>query len=110
MNAQEWLDHILDTHNAMTSGKYEECVTADSGFEIFNQEGVKIAKMTTPYDKYKRASNAYGFVCEHNAVPRLVEMLRFAAGIIEAQATINNGGDPVSDALQELYNMTEPKQ
>ena len=40
MTAQEWLEHVQNAHDDMTSGKYEEGVTDNGGFEIFNQDGV----------------------------------------------------------------------
>lgn len=102
MTAQEWLEHVQNAHDDMTSGKYEEGVTDNGGFEIFNQDGVKIAKMTTPYDRYQRASNLYGFVCEHNAVPRLIDMIEYLAGRLCDE---DHGDNDFDGKIQDAFEM-----
>ena len=102
MTAQEWLEHVQNAHDDMTSGKYEEGVTDNGGFEIFNQDGVKIAKMTTPYDRYQRESNLYGFVCEHNAVPRLIDMIEYLAGRLCDE---DHGDNDFDGKIQDAFEM-----
>ena len=102
MTAQEWLEHVQNALDDMTSGKYEEGVTDNGGFEIFNQDGVKIAKMTTPYDRYQRESNLYGFVCEHNAVPRLIDMIEYLAGRLCDE---DHGDNDFDGKIQDAFEM-----
>lgn len=115
MNAQEWLNELLRLSEAAIMPPYylrkkrflgedeEEYYITDKEERII----CRMKYMSTEPD------NAAYIVAACNAVPRLVEMLRIAVSLIEAQnAQRARKGEriPVSDVMQLLFTLTEPKE
>lgn len=115
MNAQDWIDELERLHNKAIMPPYylrkklffgedeEEYYITDKEERII----CRMKYMSTEPD------NAAYIVAACNAVPRLVEMLRLAVSIIEAQkAQRVSGGemDIKCDTMQHLFDMTEPKE
>lgn len=114
MTAQEWLDELERLRKAATPGPWEAW-RYNAGFvristcplDPDDDEVIKIADSPDI-----TASDAAYIVAACNAVPMLVEMLRIAVSLIEAQnAQRARKGEriPVSDVMQLLFTMTEPK-
>lgn len=113
--AQEWLDELERLRKAATPGLWEAW-KYNAGFvristcplDPDDDETIKVADSPDI-----TASNAAYIVAACNAVPMLVEMLRIAVSLIEAQnAQRARKGEriPVSDVMQLLFTMTEPKE
>jgi hypothetical protein len=112
MKAQEWLDELEQLREAATPGPWKHNIEPrrdGMGFIWpFSSIESEDANVT---DSITRADAAY-IVAACNAVPMLVEMLRIAVSLIEAQnAQRARKGEriPVSDVMQLLFTMTEPK-
>ena len=112
IKAQEWLDELEQLREAATPGPWKHNIEPrrdGMGFIWpFSSIESEDANVT---DSITRADAAY-IVAACNAVPMLVEMLRIAVSLIEAQnAQRARKGEriPVSDVMQLLFTMTEPK-
>ena len=114
MTAQEWLDELERLREAATPGPWEAW-RYNAGFvristcplDPDDDEVIKVADSPDI-----TVSDAAYIVAACNAVPMLVEMLRIAVSLIEAQnAQRARKGEriPVSDVMQLLFTMTEPK-
>ena len=114
MTAQEWIDELERLREAAIMPPYylrkklffgedeEEYYITDKEERII----CRMKYMSTEPD------NAAYIVAACNAVPRLVEMLRIAVSLIEAQnAQRARKGEriPDIDVMQLLFTMTEPK-
>lgn len=124
MNAQEWLDDLEAKAKAATPGPWEQRVVPDEIVKGLYHDAVyqddTFVAQTCWYkaDRYecvkdKADANAVYISAACNAVPRLVEMLRIAVCMIEAQnAQRARKGERilVSDVMQLLFTMTEPKE
>ena len=113
MTAQEWLDELERLREAATPGPWKhniEPLRDGMGFIWpFSSIESEDANVT---DSITRADAAY-IVAACNAVPMLVEMLRIAVSLIEAQnAQRARKGEriPDIDVMQLLFTMTEPKE
>jgi hypothetical protein len=115
MTAQEWIDELERLREAAIMPPYylrkklffgedeEEYYITDKEERII----CRMKYMSTEPD------NAAYIVAACNAVPRLVEMLRIAVSLIEAQnAQRARKGEriPDIDVMQLLFTMTEPKE
>lgn len=112
MTAQEWLDELERLREAATPGPWKHNIEPrrdGMGFIWpFSSIESEDANVT---DSITRADAAY-IVAACNAVPRLVEMLRIAVSLIEAQnAQRARKGEkiPVGDVMQLLFTLVEPK-
>ena len=114
MTAKEWIDELERLRKAAIMPPYylrkklffgedeEEYYITDKEERII----CRMKYMSTEPD------NAAYIVAACNSVPMLVEMLRIAVSLIEAQnAQRARKGEriPVSDVMQLLFTMTEPK-
>lgn len=113
MTAQEWLDELERLREAATPGPWKHNIEPrrdGMGFIWpFSSIESEDANVT---DSITRADAAY-IVAACNAVPMLVEMLRIAVSLIEAQnAQRARKGEkmPEGDVMQLLFTMTEPKE
>lgn len=113
MTAQEWLDELERLREAATPGPWKHNIEPrrdGMGFIWpFSSIESEDANVT---DSITRADAAY-IVAACNAVPRLVEMLRIAVSLIEAQnAQRARKGErmPEGDVMQLLFTITEPKE
>ena len=113
MTAQEWLDELERLRKAATPSPWKHNIEPrrdGMGFIWpFSSIESEDANVT---DSITRADATY-IVAACNAVPMLVEMLRIAVSLIEAQnAQRARKGEriPVSDVMQLLFTMTEPKE
>lgn len=124
MTAQEWLDELERLRKAATPGPWEAW-QYNAAFLGKGGQGIVTRISTCPLDPDDdevikiadspdiTASDAAYIVAACNAVPMLVEMLRIAVSLIEAQnAQRARKGEriPVSDVMQLLFTMTEPKE
>ncbi|MFQ9367257.1 MAG: hypothetical protein ACLR2P_17340 [Bilophila wadsworthia] len=101
MTAQEWLDELERLRKAATPGPWKH-----DKWIIKSLEARKIAQTIN-------LGNSAYIVAACNAVPMLVEMLRIAVSLIEAQnAQRARKGEkmPEGDVMQLLFTMTEPKE
>lgn len=113
MTAQEWLDELQAKAKAATPGPWKHNIEPrrdGMGFIWpFSSIESEDANVT---DSITRADAAY-IVAACNAVPMLVEMLRIAVSLIEAQnAQRARKGEriPEGDVMQLLFTITEPKE
>lgn len=113
MTAQEWFDELERLSEAATPGPWKHNIEPrrdGMGFIWpFSSIESEDANVT---DSITRADAAY-IVAACNAVPRLVEMLRIAVSLIEAQnAQRARKGEriPEGDVMQLLFTITEPKE
>lgn len=113
MTAQEWLNELSRLSEAATPGPWKHNIEPrrdGMGFIWpFSSIESEDANVT---DSITRADAAY-IVAACNAVPMLVEMLRIAVSLIEAQnAQRARKGEriPDIDVMQLLFTMTEPKE
>ena len=107
MTAQEWLDELERLREAATPGPWKHNIEPrrdGMGFIWpFSSIESEDANVT---DSITRADAAY-IVAACNAVPSLVEMLRIAVSLIEAQ---NAQRARKGDVMQLLFTITEPKE
>lgn len=113
MTAQEWLDELERLRKAATPGPWKHNIEPrrdGMGFIWpFSSIESEDANVT---DSITRADAAY-IVAACNAVPRMVEMLRIAVSLIEAQnAQRARKGEkmPEGDVMQLIFTLTEPKE
>ena len=113
MTAQEWLNELSRLSEAATPGPWKHNIEPrrdGMGFIWpFSSIESEDANVT---DSITRADAAY-IVAACNAVPMLVEMLRIAVSLIEAQnAQRARKGEriPDIDVMQLLFTKTEPKK
>lgn len=115
MTAQEWLEELERLRKAATPGPWEAW-RYNAGFvristcplDPDDDEVIKVADSPDI-----TASDAAYIVAACNAVPMLVEMLRIAVSLIEAQnAQRARKGEkmPEGDVMQLLFTMTEPEE
>lgn len=126
MTAQEWLDELLRLNNEAILGPWEAWQ-----YNEFLGKGVQgiVTRISTrpldPDDEIIKvadslditASDAAYIVAACNAVPRLVEMVKLAASLLECpyddEKCYYDDDDTVSCAhckAQRLYDLTEPKE
>lgn len=101
MTAQEWLDELERLRKAAVPGPWKH-----DKWLIKSLEARKIAQTIN-------LDNAAYIVAACNAVPMLVEMLRIAVSLIEAQnAQRARKGEriPDGDVMQLIFTLTEPKE
>lgn len=124
MTAQEWLDELERLRKAATPGPWEQRVVPDEIVKGLYHDAVyqddTFVAQTCWYkaDRYecvknKADANAVYISSACNAVPRLVEMLRIAVSLIEAQnAQRARKGEkmPEGDVMQLIFTLTEPKE
>ena len=115
MTAQNWLDELERLRKAATPGPWEAW-RYNAGFvristcplDPDDDEVIKVADSPDI-----TASDAAYIVAACNAVPMLVEMLRIAVSLIEAQnAQRARKGEkmPEGDVMQLILTLTEPKE
>lgn len=115
MTAQNWLDELERLRKAATPGPWEAW-RYNAGFvristcplDPDDDEVIKVADSPDI-----TASDAAYIVAACNAVPMLVEMLRIAVSLIEAQnAQRARKGEkmPEGDVMQLIFTLTEPKE
>lgn len=126
MTAQEWLEELERLRKTATPGpwicKEGEGVDKDDVFITAEErEGmIDIAKiergspnagMDEPFQSEQTANAAY-IVAACNAVPRLVEMVKYLSE--EASGEVSCSGEWVirtsEEVLQDAYQATEPKE
>lgn len=112
MTAQEWLNELSRLSEAATPGPWNAWSWSSHIYTI-NKRPVDPDDERIGIAENLRKNDAAYIVSACNAVPRLVEMLRIAVSLIEAQnAQRARKGEriPVSDVMQLLFTMTEPKE
>lgn len=128
MTAQEWLDELERLRKAATPGPWickegegfdedDACITAEEREGMIDiakiERGSPNAGMDEPFQSEQTANAAY-IVAACNAVPMLVEMVKYLSK--EASGTIlNANGELVEertpDNMSEMaYKATEPKE
>lgn len=126
MTAQEWLDELERLVNMATPGPWayeQHGDTNECGVGVILDNNNRqiaggnsdptlfVAESIAP--EVNSVMNAAYIVAACNAVPMLVEMLRIAVSLIEAQnAQRARKGEriPDIDVMQLLFTMTEPKE
>ena len=112
MTAQEWLDELERLRKAATPGPWKHNIEPrrdGMGFIWpFSSIESEDANVT---DSITRADAAY-IVAACNAVPRLVEMVKYLSE--EASGEVSCSGEWViraaEEVLQDAYQATEPKE
>lgn len=117
MTAQEWLDELEQLRKAATPGPWKHNIEPRRDgmgfiwpFSSIESEDAKAIEdeEENVTDSITRADAAY-IVAACNAMPRLVEMLRIAVSLIEAQnAQRARKGEriPEGDVMQLLFTLT----
>lgn len=123
MTAQEYLDELERLRKAAAPGPWEAW-RYNAAFLGKGGQGIVTRISTRPLDPDDEvikvadspditASDAAYIVAACNAVPMLVEMLRIAVSLIEAQnAQRARKGEriPEGDVMQLLFTITEPEE
>ena len=103
MTAQEWLDELERLRKAATPGPWDVSQKYDNyGDSVCDTQ-----------QTHNSQNNLAYIVAACNAVPRMVEMLRIAVSLIEAQnAQRARKGEkmPEGDVMQLIFTLTEPKE
>ena len=126
MTAQEWLDELERLRKAATPGPWickegegfdedDACITAEEREGMIDiakiERGSPNAGMDEPFQSEQTANAAY-IVAACNAVPMLVEMVKFLSE--EASGDAGYLSDDIiwtpEEKLQEAYQATEPKE
>lgn len=112
MTAQEWLNELSRLSEAATPGPWNAWSWSSHIYTI-NKRPVDPDDERIGIAENLRKNDAAYIVSACNAVPRLVEMLRIAVSLVEAQnAQRARKGEkmPEGDVMQLLFTMTEPKE
>lgn len=107
MTAQEWLDELERLRKAATPGPWD---VSQKNSTVYDNYGDSVCDTQQTHNSQ---NNLAYIVAACNAVPRMVEMLRIAVSLIEAQnAQRARKGEkmPEGDVMQLLFTMTEPKE
>lgn len=120
MTAKEWIDELERLRKAATPGPWHAVhdIRGDIAPFLEGATGWVFGEGFGPEGRdsyYVRPSfeDLEYIVAACNAVPRLVEMLRIAVSLIEAQnAQIARKGEkmPEGDVMQLIFTLTEPKE
>ena len=120
MTAQEWLDELEQLRKAATPGPWSKSEQGTNETYHHRIERYYGGKEVPVHIAYVFLPNVFGnlhdaayIVSACNAVPMLVEMLRIAVSLSEAQnAQRARKGEriPDIDVMQLLFTMTEPKE
>lgn len=120
MTAQEWLDELQAKAKTATPRPWSKSEQGTNETYHHRIERYYGGKEVPEHIAYVFLPNVFGnlhdvayIVAACNAVPRLVEMLRIAVSLIEAQnAQRARKGEriPEGDVMQLLFTMTEPKE
>ena len=126
MTAQKWLEELERLVNMATPGPWayeQHGDTSECGVGVILDDNNKqISGLNTDTTVFvadaiapevASSTDAAYIVAACNAVPRLVEMLRIAVSLIEAQnAQRARKGEriPEGDVMQLLFTITEPKE
>ena len=120
MTAQEWLDELSRLSEAATPGPWSKSEQGTNETYRHRIERYYGGKEVPEHIAYVFLPNVFGnlhdaayIVAACNAVPRLVEMLRIAVSLIEAQnAQRARKGEriPEGDVMQLLFTITEPEE
>lgn len=126
MTAQKWLEELERLVNMATPGPWayeQHGDTSECGVGVILDDNNKqisglntdttlfVADVIAP--EVASSTDAAYIVAACNAVPMLVEMLRIAVSLIEAQnAQRARKGEkmPEGDVMQLLFTMTEPEE
>lgn len=112
MTAQEWLNELSRLSEAATPGPWNAWSWSSHIYTI-NKRPVDPDDERIGIAENLRKNDAAYIVSACNAVPRLVEMLRLAVSLVEAQnAQRARKGEriPEGDVMQLLFTITEPKE
>lgn len=112
MTAQEWLNELSRLSEAATPGPWNAWSWSSHIYTI-NKRPVDPDDERIGIAENLRKNDAAYIVSACNAVPRLVEMLRIAVSLVEAQnAQRARKGEriPEGDVMQLLFTITEPKE
>lgn len=107
MTAQEWLDELERLRKAATPGPWD---VSQKNSTVYDNYGDSVCDTQQTHNSQ---NNLAYIVAACNAVPRLVEMLRIAVSLIEAQNAqrARNGEKmPEGDVMQLIFTLTEPKE
>lgn len=107
MTAQEWLDELERLRKAATPGPWDVSQKNSTGYDNYGDS------VCDTQQTHNSQNNLAYIVAACNAVPRLVEMLRIAVSLIEAQnAQRARKGEkmPEGDVMQLIFTLTEPKE
>lgn len=126
MTAQEWLDELQAKAKAATPGPWickegegldedDACITAEEREGMIDiakiERGNPNAGMDEPFQS-EQTANAVYIVAACNAVPMLVEMVKYLSE--EASGEVSCSGEWVirtsEEVLQDAYQATEPKE
>lgn len=120
MTAQEWLDELEQLRKAATPGPWSKSEQGTNETYHHRIERYYGGKEVPEHIAYVFLPNVFGnlhdaayIVAACNAVPSLVEMLRIAVSLIEAQnAQRARKGErmPEGDVMQLIFTLTEPKE
>lgn len=120
MTAQEWLDELERLRKAATPGPWSKSEQGTNETYHHRIERYYGGKVVPEHIAYVFLPNVFGklhdaayIVAACNAVPRMVEMLRIAVSLIEAQnAQRARKGEkmPEGDVMQLIFTLTEPKE
>ncbi|WP_303327562.1 hypothetical protein [Bilophila wadsworthia] len=107
MTAQEWLDELERLRKAATPGPWD---VSQKNSTVYDNYGDSVCDTQQTHNSQ---NNLAYIVAACNAVPRMVEMLRIAVSLIEAQnAQRARKGEkmPEGDVMQLIFTLTEPKE
>ena len=120
MTAQEWLDELERLRKAATPGPWSKSEQGTNETYHHRLQSYYTGKETPEHIAYVVLPNVFGNIDDAayiaaacNAVPMLVEMLRIAVSLIEAQnAQRARKGEriPEGDVMQLIFTLTEPKE
>ena len=120
MTAHEWLDELERLRKAATPGPWSKSEQGTNETYHHRIERYYGGKEVPEHIAYVFLPNVFGklhdaayIVAACNAVPRMVEMLRIAVSLIEAQnAQRARKGEkmPEGDVMQLIFTLTEPKE
>ena len=120
MTAHEWLDELERLRKATTPGPWSKSEQGTNETYHHRIERYYGGKEVPEHIAYVFLPNVFGklhdaayIVAACNAVPRMVEMLRIAVSLIEAQnAQRARKGEkmPEGDVMQLIFTLTEPKE
>lgn len=113
MTAQEWLEELELLSEAATPGPWESGKVLARGTVVHGHNMIIDCRHTPDEGGFGKHNAVFIAAANPQTVQRLVEMLRLAVSIIEAQKAqrVSEGEmDIKCDTMQHLFDMTEPTE
>lgn len=113
MTAQEWLGELERLSEAATPGPWEAGKVLARGTVVHGHNMIIDCRHTPDEGGFGKHNAIFIAAANPQTVQRLVEMLRLAVSIIEAQKAqrVSEGEKDIKcDTMQHLFDMTEPTE